>query len=256
MKKKILLYENKFIENVIDIQIFLQQLIGSIESIENISNNDFLNSLKLFNIFIKKYFNLQQLEINKKIDEKNTIQNLINQQNNNFYLNNNNNNNNSSQNNDLLKKNFNFDNNKDNKENNFTIKKINIEKIEEEEEDEKKILIEKFNNNKISINFIDKIFDNEVIDREKKLKNLYELKINHLLKQIDICDSKAVEYRVDWQNAVLELEESTSNEKHLNLELIQLRDLLINTQDELNTTKRNYEQQIQILSKKIIDSNI
>eukprot|EP01080_Neovahlkampfia_damariscottae_P001950 gene1950-1458_t len=97
----------------------------------------------------------------------------------------------------------------------------------------------------------DDFFSSESVDREHRLKEKYETKINYLLGQIEACDLKSCDYRIQWQLAVSELEESSKIEKQLSVQLTHLRDILEQTQDELNTTKINYENQIALLSLKL-----
>jgi len=59
---------------------------------------------------------------------------------------------------------------------------------------------------------------------------------------------KSVEYRIQWQRAVEELEKAYAREKELTLQVQQVKELLSNTQDELKTTRKNYEEQIKLLS--------
>ena len=77
---------------------------------------------------------------------------------------------------------------------------------------------------------------------------MYENQIDYLMKQIDICDLKAVEYRLQWQHAVIELEEACERESRLNMQLEETQHMLDHTKDEFKTHTVNYENQIQILS--------
>jgi hypothetical protein len=97
----------------------------------------------------------------------------------------------------------------------------------------------------------DDFFSSESVDREYRLKLKYETKINYLLSQIEACDLKSVDFRQQWQLAVGELEDASKIEKQLTIQLSHLRDILEQTQDELNTTRTNYENQIAILSLKL-----
>jgi malonyl CoA-acyl carrier protein transacylase len=62
---------------------------------------------------------------------------------------------------------------------------------------------------------------------------------------------KSVEYRIQWQRAVEELEKAYTREKELTLQVQQVKELLANTQDELKTTRKNYEEKIKLLSMKL-----
>lgn len=92
----------------------------------------------------------------------------------------------------------------------------------------------------------------ETIEREKKLVKEYEKIIKHLEKQVKICDAKAVDYRIDWQKAVVQLEEAYSREKNLAFKMRETKQLLQKIQDELITTRDNYEKQIKLLTNSLI----
>lgn len=95
------------------------------------------------------------------------------------------------------------------------------------------------------------LFGTEELLREAKLKALYENRIQYLLSQVEICDAKSVEFRIEWQNALLELEQKCAHEKELTLELQQTKHLLEDVVDERDTIRRNYEQQIEVLTEHV-----
>ena len=88
--------------------------------------------------------------------------------------------------------------------------------------------------------------------KEEQLKEIYESKIAYLMLQVDTCDEKAVEFRIEWQNSLLELEQCSARERQLLLELNQSKQLLNDTHDELETVRRNYDSQIKILSDHVL----
>jgi hypothetical protein len=93
-----------------------------------------------------------------------------------------------------------------------------------------------------------KLFSPSDVHREKKLKEMYDNQIEYLMQQIEVCDLKAVEYRLQWQQAVVELEEASEREALVVMQLKETEHMLDRTQDELRTLSINYENQIQILS--------
>ncbi len=92
------------------------------------------------------------------------------------------------------------------------------------------------------------LFTSAELNREQALKQLYEKRLEYLMRQIEVCDEKSVEYRVQWQTAVAQLEQAMEHERQMQLQLQQTRHLLEHTQDELKTVRINYENQIQVLS--------
>jgi DNA repair exonuclease SbcCD ATPase subunit len=92
------------------------------------------------------------------------------------------------------------------------------------------------------------LFTSSEISREHALKQSYEKRLEYLMRQIEVCDEKSVEYRVQWQVAVAQLEQAMEHERQMQLQLQQTRDMLERTKDELKTVRINYENQIQVLS--------
>jgi hypothetical protein len=95
------------------------------------------------------------------------------------------------------------------------------------------------------------LFSPAEINREKKLRQMFEQQVEYLSKQIEICDLKAMEYRLQWQHAVIELEEASEREAQISMRLKETEHLLKHTQDELKTHNANYERQIRILSENL-----
>jgi len=92
----------------------------------------------------------------------------------------------------------------------------------------------------------------EIIERENRMKKEYEKIVRHLEKQIKICDSKAVDFRIDWQKAVVQLEEAYRREQNLTFKVSETKQLLQKVQDELHTTRENYERQNQMLTNSLL----
>ncbi|KAL0489987.1 hypothetical protein AKO1_005574 [Acrasis kona] len=86
------------------------------------------------------------------------------------------------------------------------------------------------------------------VNREQSLKQSYEKRLEYLIRQIEVCDEKSVEYRVQWQVAVAQLEQAMEKERQIQLQLQQTQHLLEHTQDDLKTVRSSYEKQIQVLS--------
>ncbi|KAL9656556.1 hypothetical protein ABK040_012139 [Willaertia magna] len=104
--------------------------------------------------------------------------------------------------------------------------------------------------------FEEELFSASEIHREQELEKKYSRQIDYLMKQVEICDLKAVQYRIQYQQAIIDLEKSNEHEEKLKLQLLQTEQLLQHTQDELQSSKVNYENQIQLLSDKLADMTI
>jgi len=100
------------------------------------------------------------------------------------------------------------------------------------------------------------IFSEQAIHREMELESKYTKQIDYLMRQIEVCDLKTVQYRIQYQQAIIDLEKAQENEEKLKLSISHIQEQLNHAHDDLQTAKFNYENQIQLLSDKLADMTI
>ncbi|EFC41055.1 predicted protein [Naegleria gruberi] len=97
------------------------------------------------------------------------------------------------------------------------------------------------------------IFSHAEISREKELEAKYTKQIEYLMRQIEVCDLKTVQYRIQYQQAIMDLEKAQDQEEKLKLKISQIQQQMDSVSEELQSSKVIYEHQIQLLSDKLVE---
>jgi DNA repair exonuclease SbcCD ATPase subunit len=92
-------------------------------------------------------------------------------------------------------------------------------------------------------------------EREQALKKFYETRVDQLMSQIKEADRKAIELHEEYTKAVNSLSSLVTQRDELQNKLAVAEKALAASKDELDSTRRNYEQQMKVLSEHIVTLN-
>ncbi|KAJ1994465.1 hypothetical protein H4R33_000249 [Dimargaris cristalligena] len=87
--------------------------------------------------------------------------------------------------------------------------------------------------------------------REQETAAYFQAQIARLNVQLEIADSKAVEFHKAWDLANRQLSQANSEKSALESRIDQMESRVAELEDELSTTKRGYEEQIQIMTESL-----
>jgi protein phosphatase 1 regulatory subunit 21 len=92
-------------------------------------------------------------------------------------------------------------------------------------------------------------------ERENNIRQFYESKIHHLTGQVQIADAKAVELYETYQHTAEELKKLHDERDLLQKKIEQTANEVSTAKEDLEVTRKNYEQQMNVLTEHITNMN-